>query len=158
MNILKMSAALAVVAGFAGVASADIGNPASANADASVTVIAPITVTNTVDLSFGFITSEAAGSATVSDGGVFSRTGGVEPVTGGTVSAAAFTVSGAPSFTYDLVVSDNDFGGDFVLATTQSASTGVGAITVNVGGTITVPAGTVAGDYDGTVTLTATYD
>ncbi len=165
-NILKMSTALAVVAGFAGVASADTGNPASDTATASVTVVAPLTVAKTADMNFGNITAGAStGDIVLSFGGT--RSAGSPPgpqLVGGTGGgqAAAFTVSTLSSFAYDLDIDLTSAPG-FTLHT-PTASGPLDDLntstSITIGASLTVPSNTAAGSNlnAGTVELTATYD
>ncbi len=77
---------------------------ASATANVSATIIAPIAITKTNDMNFGrAAATAAAGTVVLTPAGTRSFTGGVTlPSFGGTgdVSPAIFTVSGAPTYTY----------------------------------------------------------
>jgi hypothetical protein len=82
---------------------------ATATASASANVIAPISMTKTVDLNFGNIAVSVSAGGTVvlvpagtrSAGGA----GGVTlPVTSGTVAPATFTISGNASYTYAITL------------------------------------------------------
>lgn len=159
-NILKMTSALAVVAGFAGVASADSGNPASDSATASVTVVQPITVDDEEPLRFGNLVVNGAGTATIDAdaGGARTLSGpAIQNGPSGPFNAAEFTVD-AGAYAWTATVTDNNMGGAIDLATSQSALGGNGDATIYVGGTLTFLGTETAGTYNGTVTLTAQYN
>src|SRR4051812_15235505 len=93
-----LSIAIMLMAGY----QTNVFAQATATAAASANVIAPISMTKTVDLNFGNIAVSVSSGGTVvlvpagtrSAGGA----GGVTlPVTSGTVAAATFTVSGNAS-------------------------------------------------------------
>lgn len=159
-NILKMTTALAVVAGFAGVASADTGNPASDSALASVTVVQPITVSDEEPLRFGNIVVNGPGTATIDAdaGGLRTLSGpAIQNGPSGAFNAAEFSVD-AGGYAWTATVTDNNMGGAINLATSQSAPGGTGDGTIYVGGTLTFLGTEIPGTYNGTVTLTAHYD
>ncbi len=67
----------------------------TASASTTATIVAPIAISKTVDMNFGFvITSGAVGTVQLTPAGVRSVTGGATVTTGGTVSAASFNVTG----------------------------------------------------------------
>ena len=152
--ILGITLAAVSAVGLAGAAYA-----ATATADSSATVVAPITVAKTADLVFGaFAPTGTAGSVTIANGGARSATN-VDLITSAS-GAASFTVTGQGAFNYNITVTDNeltDGANSMVLTTTQSVPSGSGMTIVGVGGSIAVGAAQPAGDYEGTVTLTAVY-
>ncbi len=83
-------------------------------ANATATIVAPINITKITDMNFGNLASSAvAGDVTLSASATPTRiaNGGVTlPANTGTVAAARFTVSGAPDYTYDVVLP-----GDFTI-------------------------------------------
>jgi len=142
------------------------GNTGSATANVTATVVAPITLTKTSDLSFGDFTSDTA-PCTVSIGATSTQTitGNCAPLGSGSVSAAAFTVggSGNRSFTTNVSATSpnlSDGAGHTMGLTLQSnAPTHLtnGAATVNVYGSLAVAGNQVAGSYTDTVTVTVSY-
>jgi spore coat protein U-like protein len=150
-------------------------NAATTTATASATVIAPIAVNSTSNLSFGKIAAAATpGSITISTAGTRTATG----VTGsGTTTAAAFDITGDANATYTIDTSAttanltsgantmalalvSDFTGGGATSGTQSTGTldGTGKQTLHVGGTLTVGANQAAGAYSGTVSVTVAYN
>ena len=101
---------------------------AQATANASATIITPISISKNTDMNFGNIVASAApGTVVLTPAGARSITGGTFlPATTGTVAAASFTVTGANSFTYaitlpaSVVVSD---GGTNTMTVNTFAST-----------------------------------
>jgi len=87
---------------FAGNALAQSTSRASANA----TVVAPVTMTKNVDMNFGnaAVSASTGGMVILSPGSSRTTSGGgiTLPATAGSVSAAGFTVSGAPGYTYNI--------------------------------------------------------
>jgi hypothetical protein len=119
---------------------------ATATASASANVIAPISMTKTVDLNFGNIAVSVSAGGTVvlvpsgtrSAGGA----GGVTlPVTSGTVAPATFTISGNASYTYAIT-----------LPSTVTITNGSNSMTVN--GFSSLPASTGTIGTGGTQNLT----
>jgi Domain of unknown function (DUF4402) len=161
----RVAVATMAVVGFAGAASADTGNPASDTAQASVTVIAPITMTKTLDLNFGNITNTGGGTASISPDGDRSRSGGVQLVAGPS-SAASFNVLAANGYSYNLTNEVSDLvgvgsaAGDTIELTLDHASSGTGtggAEVTRVGGEIKLDANDSPGSYSGSFDLIATY-
>ena len=152
--ILGITLAAVSAVGLAGAAYA-----ATATADSSATVVAPITVAKTADLAFGaFAPTGVNGTVTITDAGARSAVD-VDLITSAS-GAASFTVTGQPTFNYNIAVTDDDLtdgSNSMVLTTTQSVASGSGVTIVGVGGSIGVGAAQPAGDYEGDVTLTAIY-
>lgn len=159
----KLTALLAagLVLGASGMAmAADATDTAAIGA----TILAPIAITKTTDLNFGSFAADAVGGGTVivtpaSDREFSGKTSAVS--TGaGTVTAAAFNVTGEGVATYSITLpaavtithtneTDSMSVATFVsnpAATGGGTLTG-GAQTVNVGATLTVAAGQLAGVY-----------
>ncbi|HEX3699372.1 MAG TPA: DUF4402 domain-containing protein [Phenylobacterium sp.] len=156
---------------------------ATGTGDASVTVIQPLTVVDTHDLSFGRVTtSGTSGTVTVSEGGVRGTDGGVTPAAG-TVSAGLFTFNGEPNqaVTVTLVSgalnlvgnasASNTLTGTVAssVATTGGASktlgaagTGTGAtfgtLAVPISGTLTIPVNATSDTYHGSYQVTVAYN
>lgn len=86
-------------------------NPACAQATgtatASVTIVTPISVAKTTDMSFGNIAVSVAANGTVemTPAGTRTSTGGVTlPAASGTVAAASFTISGQANYTFAITL------------------------------------------------------
>ena len=136
---------------------------ATATASASADIITPITIVKTVDMNFGNVAVSATISGTAILAPAGTRTtggsGGVTlPATNGTVSAASFTVSGQPSYTYAITlpssttITDGSSHNMTVNSFTSSpSSTGTlsstGSDVLNVGATLNVSAGQASGTY-----------
>lgn len=109
---------------FAVAAQAQVTGSASTEA----TIVAPITILNTVDLNFGNLAVSAVGGVVTlspSDPAIRNQVGGVTfPVVIGTVTAAEFAVTGEPDGTYDITVPST------VVVITNT--TGVGGETMDV--------------------------
>ena len=135
---------------------------ATATASASATIVTPISISKTTDMSFGNVAVSAsiAGTAILTPSGSRSTggAGGVTlPVTTGTVAAAAFTVSGQGSYTYSITLPSSctlSSGSNTMTvnaftslpATTGALSAG-GTQTLTVGATLNVSAAQAAGSY-----------
>ncbi|MCW3120245.1 MAG: hypothetical protein JWM28_4327 [Chitinophagaceae bacterium] len=133
----------------------------TANATASATIVTPIGITKTTDMSFGNIAVGASGGTVVLDtAGVRTPTGGVTlPATTGTVASAVFAVTGSGTYTYTITLPTSDVtltrasGSETMVANafiSNPSGTGQlvsGAQNIAVGATLTVAAGQVAGIY-----------
>ena len=158
------AACAALVLGGASMAFAGSGNPASDTAQASATVISPLTVTKQADLAFGKIVEPTSGSGTASvaanSGGALTLSGVTAPG-GQTVTAAHFTVTGDGTTAWTASVtaptSLTSGGNSIPFAVSTSTLTGSPA-DVYVGGTITVASTTVPATYTGTITVSAQYN
>ena len=118
--------------------AANANAQATATANASATIVSPISISKTTDLSFGNISVDATGgtvilepslAATRSIGGA----GGVTfPSNTGTVTAAAFTVSGQADFTFATNVINSSIilsnGTEDMLVENFSISAGAGTL------------------------------
>ncbi|MCB9014286.1 MAG: DUF4402 domain-containing protein [Lentimicrobiaceae bacterium] len=139
-------------------------------AQASATVIKPINIENPVILNFGnLISSSTAGTIVLDVNGQRNASAGVTLPTAipGNVSAAQFNVSGENNAHYALSISEsvnleNSSSNIMVLNNFQHNATrilsGTGVETFNVGGTLNVLAGQASGLYEGTYTVTVTYE
>lgn len=169
----SLRAVLAVALAAAAVSSYAVEGVAGATA----TVIAPIAITNAVDLDFGKFAPGAGGSITISTAGTPSSTGIVRSSTVAP-AAARFDVTGAANATYAItytgtsatlsdggtnsmamaIFSDLNAGG----ATSGSASSGTlsgtGTQSIYVGGTLTVGATQAAGIYSGNIKVQVEYN
>ena len=158
---------LLIMAGFAVGAYAQ----ATATASASATVVTPITISKTVDMSFGNVAVKADAGGTVilntSDG--TTTTGNVTlPATAGTITSASFTVNGESGYTYAITLpttvqvskdADNMQLSDFTSLPSGTGTLTGGTETVKVGATLTVAAGQASGTYSaGSFDVTVNYN
>ena len=143
-------------------------NNKSSKATASATLLTPLSITKNVDLNFGNIaSSNEAGTAVLTTAGVISRTGGVAILKGITPAAAKFTVIGASSETYSMQAPSSiklksgstelDLSLVYDKTATGNVLTG-GSSVILVGGTLSIPANTVAGTYSNTTDLKITVN
>lgn len=168
--------ALAVCA----IAASAIGGTAFAavgTASASATVVAPIVISKTADLSFGTFAIGAGGNVTISTSGVRTSSGVVPSADGGAMTAATFVVSGDKGAAYSIthggttsltrrlgsetmqMTKFSDFTG--ANATTGTATSGTlngGTQSIYVGGTLNVSPNQAPGDYTGLVSVTVEYN
>ena len=114
------------------------------SASSSATIIAPISITKTVDMNFGSIAvSTTAGTVQLTPAGVRNITGGITlPNVTGTVAAASFTVGGEGTSTYSII-----------LPASNTIRVGLNGATMLVDGFSSTPSGTGA-LTGGTQTLT----
>lgn len=166
-TIYKVAAIAAVLIGFHAAGRAQ----ASATANASATIVTPISIARTAHMNFGNVAVNAttAGTVELSPGGARTAAGGVTlPATAGTVSAASFTVSGEGNYTYaitlpstDLTITDGTNTMTVNAFTSTPSATGTlssGTQTLNVGATLNVAAGQAAGVYTSTTPFTVTVN
>ena len=141
---------------------------ATADADARATILAALTVTNATDLDFGTIAVNGGGSVTVTNAGVRAATTGGTVSPAGVAAAASFAIVGAPGSNILITVPASVILDHATTTDSMSASLTTNAPTVahplvggaeifNVGGTLTVAAGQVAGAYTGTFAVTVEY-
>ena len=129
----------------------------------SAEIIEAISFVENSGLSFGKI-DNAAGTVTITPAGVIT---GKTQISGGSALAGKLTVSGEAEEAYSLTVSETA-----VLTGPSSATMNVSAINhnaseildasgdeiVNIGGTLTVGEGQAAGTYEGTISVTVSYN
>jgi spore coat protein U-like protein len=147
-------------------AAANSNTTDTETANVTATVVAPITLTKTSDLSFGTFTSDTS-ACTVAIGATSTQTitGNCAALSGSATSAAAFTVggSGNRSFTTNVSATSaslSDGAGHTMGLTLQNnAPTHLtnGAATINVYGSLAVAANQAAGSYTDTVNVTVSY-
>lgn len=153
-----------------GLATVNSVKAQTATANASATIVTPITITKDVDLNFGAIVpSGSAGTVIVGNDNSISKTGGVTLISQlGTHSAAAFTVNGAANASFYVTLPNN-----VTLTKTSSTETmtvsnfyhnatgtldGTGEEAFNVGATLAVAALQPEGLYEGTFDVTVAYN
>jgi hypothetical protein len=136
---------------------------ATATANASATIISPISISKTTDLNFGNLAVDAIGGLVILDpSAAATRTsagaGGVSfPSNTGTFSSATFVVSGQADFTYDINVlstsiqitngTDNMTVDNFTKSVTTGLLNGLGTQTVYVGADLSVNGSQTPGVY-----------
>lgn len=149
---------------------------ANATATSTSTVITPIVINNTANLSFGSIAAGATtGTVTVSPNGT-RAVGGGAVAAGGVSTAAQFNVTGQTGLTYGIDFAGTSpsltSGSDTMVFTTISdvtasaittgnVSAGTltgGAQTIFVGGSLAVGANQNAGTYTGTISVAVNYN
>jgi hypothetical protein len=145
----------------------------SATASSSATIVSPIGIAQSVDMNFGNVaTNGTGGTVVLTTGGSTSITGGVTlPANTGTVTAAAFAVTGEADYTYTIalpsgaITLEDGAGtpnqmtvGTFVSDPLTTGALTSGAQTVNVGATLNVAGGQIAGTYTNTTDLTVTVN
>jgi hypothetical protein len=126
----------------------------TATATTTATIIAPLTITNAVDMVFGTVSAGVNGGTVVlATDGTRTRTGDVQlsVFAAGSPSAASFSVTGEGAYTYAITIPT----GDYTITETGAASmivnafvsdpSGTGALTagvqtINVGATLNVGA------------------
>jgi spore coat protein U-like protein len=151
---------------------------ATGTANATATVIRPITLASAGDLVFGNVVASVAGGTlllTAASPAVPTATGITQPGTQTTVAAAVFNVGGEGAFTYSILpiagvsISDGALHTMTVDTFTTSAVSGVlgtlsgtaggsGTQSFYVGGTLHVGSNQVAGNYTGTFSVTVAYN
>ncbi len=82
---------------------------ATANFTASATIIQPISITTTSDMNFANIDAKDGGQIILTPDNTRISTGGVELAGAENLSAATFTVSGQPGYTYDISLPGNSY-------------------------------------------------
>jgi uncharacterized protein DUF4402 len=154
--------------GFVCLFAVDAHAQATTAANASATIILPITLTKNADLNFGELSASAtAGTATVSPAGVRTVGGGVTGGSTASVSAAGFTVSGDALRPYTITLpasatvvngANNMTVNSFTSVPSGSGTIGLlGSQTLNIGATLQVNANQAAGLYSGSFNVTVAY-
>lgn len=144
---------------------------ASATATASATIVTPLALTKTTDMSFGNLSVNATpGTITLPAAAapVRTRTGGVTLMPGGTVTAAYFALTGLSGATFsvtlpaDGAVTLTGPGAPIVANTFTSSATGTltgGTENFYVGTTLAIAASQTAGVYTSAAfTVTVNYN
>jgi len=140
----------------------------SASATAAVTVVTPINIAATGSLNFGRVvldgTANAASLVLHTGDTALASPVHATAVTGTSVTTPTFTVKGEPGQLYDMTVTPSlVIGGSNRLTVTGGYGTGatnltVAGATVPLVYTLAVPSGTAAATYNGTVTVSVTYE
>lgn len=150
--------------------SAFAAGTVSANANASVTVLSPTTITKTQDLVFGTVIRPTSGNNTVAmdANGVVSATGaGNGSIVSSTTSAAKFniTVQAATTYTLTSALTFTQAGLINIAASAPVATTGAigtigaaGTQEIRYGGQFDMTPATTAQAYTGTLAVTVNYN
>ena len=156
MNLQKLFIASLLIAVF----TTNTFAQATATATATATIIAPITISNVVDMNFGNVAIQAgtAGTVVIAPAGTRTRTAGVTlPSTTGTFTQASFNVGGEGVYTYVITIPSTDYTitdpvstATMIVNTFTSTPSGTGALaagaqTLNVGATLNVSAAQTPG-------------
>jgi len=143
---------------------------ASDTANATATVMTPISIAKDNDLDFGAFSASTGGTVSIAEDGSRSATGAVVLSASDTGNNAQFTVSGQASATYAITlpgdgtvtITDGSNTMDVDTFTSNPSGTGTlsggGSQTLNVGATLTVGSGQAAGSYTGTFDVTVEYN
>ena len=167
MKAIKFFAIAILFSGVSVMASAQ--NPqATGTANASATIVTPISIVKAGDLAFGNIVASAAGgTVTVGTNGQATRTGVAAPSIVGTVTAAQFKVTGMSGSTYAISLPANDAiilkSGENEMKLTGFSNNATkvltdGSETFYVGATLNVGANQAAGSYTATFPVVVNYN
>jgi hypothetical protein len=108
----------------------------SATASAAATILAPIAISNTVDMDFGILAgSVTPGTCVLATNNSRTVTGGVTIMAGGTPTAASFNVTGSAGAIYTITLP----------AGATTVSNGTQTMTVNAWVSNPTPTGTLTG-------------
>jgi len=139
-----------------------------AEGSATAEVVAPITLTHVAgaELNFGTFTAGSGGTVVVTRGGAGSSTGDVVLLAGSTESSDQFTVAGDADRRFSITATGDDIthtDGTTTMSFTTDARgnhtlSAAGAADFTVGGTLTVSADQLAGDYAGTYLVEVAYN
>ncbi|MDH3210791.1 MAG: DUF4402 domain-containing protein [Burkholderiaceae bacterium] len=171
IRLNKLSRQMTIASGLA-LASVSSAFAASDNANATATVIAPITIVKASDLLFGNIIAGAGGTISVDAADSVSLGGGVTvpPTQTGTRAAAVFNVTGEGTNTYAITLPSTDqtithtdtvttmLANAFVSNPSGTGALTAGAQTLKVGATLNVASAQLAGVYSGTFSVTVDYN
>jgi hypothetical protein len=154
---------------------------ATVNTSVGVTILIPLSISETFPMHFGTIgvLEESGGTVVLTTEGVRSATDGVTlSALAPFASPATYTVTGEPLYTYaitlpqTITVTNTDNTTTMIIGTLVAKSTsgtesnaatgtliaGEGTETFTVGGTLTVAAAQLAGEYSGTFDVTVAYN
>ncbi len=145
------------------ICAVNVNAQATTTANASATIISPISISKSADLNFGNLAVDASGGTVILDpSGAGSRAsagaGGVSfPATTGTVSAATFVVSGQADFTFSATVLGSSLiissgvntmtVNNFAVSSTAGLLSNLGTQTIYVGADLIVGGGQAPGVY-----------
>lgn len=165
-----------ITATFAAIALASLfvasdSQAAQATANATATVMTPISISKTADLRFGKFSALTGGTVVISTAGARSATGAVVLSSTDAGGAAAFTVSGDASATYAITLPSSatithttDATKTMSVGSFGSNPSGTGTLSAGgsqalaVGGTLTVGSAQTVGSYTGTFNVSVEYN
>lgn len=165
----KLSIFVSLVALFS-IASLTVEAQVSAVAETSANIVGPISITKSVDMSFGnvAVSPTIAGTVLLTPASTRTAGGGVTlPAITGTVTAAKFTVSGESGTTYSITLPASislTNGGNsmtvdnFTSTPTPTGSLATGTEDIFVGGTLNVAAAQASGLYSNVSDLVVTVN
>lgn len=146
----------------------------SATATGSTTIIRPVTIANTAGLAFGRIVKPSSGTGTVAiadSADTVTAGNGAVALSGLATSRAKFTIDGeggqAVSITvpatFDLINGASNLtvtlDPDLTASETLSGTLGAaGTLSLNIGGSFSVPDATTTGAYSGSFPVTVAYN
>lgn len=164
----KLLILLATVALSTGTAHAASGNSQTVPGTATAKVVTPLAISHSVGatLSFGKFSVSSAGTVVVATSGAGTPTGGVNFVNGSSTKADRFKIVGFPLRSFAVATGSGTVttpgGASMSFTTNPAVTTGVlsiaGIYFLNVGGTLTVPAGQPGGSYSGSYPVVAYYN
>lgn len=142
---------------------------ATATANASATIVTPISISKNSDMNFGNIATDGTvGTVVLSPAGGRTITGGVTlPAAAGTVTAASFTVNGSGSYTYAITLpstltinsgTDAMIVNDFTSTPSATGTLASGTQTITVGATLNLVASQAEGTYTSTTPFAVTVN
>lgn len=170
LNLFR-SVKFAVLSAMVALATVSTGAAASntATANASASIVTPISISSSGDLKFGQIVASATqGTVVLTPAGSATSTGGVTVGNASGRSAAIFTVSGNPNSTYAVTLPQSPVtitsATDATMTVDTFTSSGTGTLdgsgteTITVGATLNVGASQNAGDYTGQFSVSVAYN
>lgn len=142
---------------------------ATATANASATIVTPISITKNSDMNFGNIaTNGAVGTVVLSPASARTFTGGVTlPATTGIVTAASFTVQGSDTYTYAItlplsVIIENGVNqmivDNFTSTPDATGTLASGEEIINIGATLNLTASQAEGEYTSATPFSVTVN
>jgi len=146
------------------------GWAATASANATATVVTPLSIAKNADMLFGKFIAGTGGSVALTTAGARSATGGVTLFSQGSIqNAASFAVAGEGSYTYAITLpagpvtisdgaSHDMTVGSFVSNPSGTGTLAGGTQTLLVGATLTVSNAQAPGSYSGSFSVTVDYN
>jgi hypothetical protein len=126
---------------------------ATATANASATIVTPISISKNTDMNFGNVATDGSvGTVVLTPAAGRTPSGGVTlPATAGTVTAASFTISGSGSYTYAITLPSSVIitsGSDQMTVDNFTSTPGTtGTLTITIGATLNLVASQAEGTY-----------
>jgi len=141
----------------------------SATANASATIVTPISISKNNDMNFGNVATDGTvGTVILAPASTRTSTGGITfPATAGTVTAASFAVAGSGSYTYSISLptsvviasgANSMTVNTFTSTPTLAGALSAGAQTLLIGATLNLTAAQAAGSYTSASPFTVTVN